>query len=105
MGDLRDVGGKQIDIVQCNAGLRAGLLAAGLHGGAAGNHNEELGSKVGKDVGASAAEAIAVGKKHDDGRDAPGHAQHRERCSPPVVAHGVVRFLEQVADHFNKSIW
>src|SRR5258708_16814162 len=96
MGDLGDVGGEQVDVVQCDAGRRAGLLAAGLHGGAAGNYDKKLGSEVCKDVGAGAAETITVGEKHDDGGNPPGHAEHGERGAPPVVAHRVVGLLEQV---------
>src|SRR5207245_3289014 len=96
---LWDIGGEQVDVVQWDAGLRAGLLAAGLHGGAAGNHDKKLGSEVGKNVCAGAAEAIAVGEKHNDGGNPPSHAQHGERRAPPVVAHGVVGLLEQVANH------
>jgi hypothetical protein len=70
---------------------------------AAGNHDEKLGSEIGKDVGEGAAEAVAVGEKHDDGGDAPGHAQHGEGGAAPVVAHGIVGLLEQVADHHRSS--
>ena len=93
MGDLRDVGSEPIDVIERNANLCASLFAAGLHGRSARDHNEELGSKVGKDVGAGAAETIAVGKQHDDGGDSPGHAEHGEGGAAPVVAHGVVGFL------------
>jgi len=99
VGDLRDVGGEQVEVVQCDANLCAGLLAAGLHGGTAGNDDHELGSEVGEDVGNGVAETIAVGKEHDHRGDAPGHAQHGERGAPPIVAHGVVGLLEQVAHH------
>src|ERR1019366_9086562 len=97
VGDLWDVGGEQIDVVEGEADGRAGLLAAGLHGGAHGNHNHEFGSEVGKNVGASAAEAISVGKEHDDGGDAPGHAEDGSFGNEPrrIEAAGTVVIAEQ----------
>ena len=97
--DLRDVAGEQVDVIQREAGWRTRLLAARLHRGAAGDHDDQLGPEVSENVGASAAEAIPVSQQHDDGGDTPGHAQHGERGAAPVVAHGVVGFLEQVAHH------
>ncbi len=99
VGDLWDVGCEQIDVVQRETSFRAGLLATGLHGGAARDDDKKLGPEVGKDVGAGAAEAIAVGEEHDNRGDPPGHAQHSERGTPPVMTHGVVGFLEQVLNH------
>src|SRR5208337_580133 len=99
VADLRNVGGEQVDVVQCDAEEHTCLLAAGLHGGAAGNHDDQFGAKILEDIGDGLAEAIAVGEKHDHGGDAPGHAQHGEGSAAPVMAHGVVGLVEQVADH------
>src|SRR5664279_2933967 len=99
VGNLWNVGSEQVDVLEREAGLRAGFLAAGLHGRAAGNHDDELGPEVGEDVGAGAAEAIAVGKEHADGGNAPGHAEHGEGGTAPVVAHRVVGLMEQITHH------
>ena len=99
VGDLGDVGAEQINVVERDAEGQTGLLATGLHGRAAGDHDHEFGAKIPEDIGDGDAETIAVGEQHDDGGDAPGHAQHGERGTAPVVAHRVVGFVEQVADH------
>src|ERR1017187_3709497 len=67
VGDLRDVSREQVDIVECEVERHSRLLAAGLHSGAAGNHNHELGSEVRHDVDEGHAKTVAVGKKNDHG--------------------------------------
>jgi hypothetical protein len=99
MGNLRDSSREQIDVVQREPDFSAGFLASGLHRRASRNHDQQSGAEVGEDVGNRRAEAIAVGEQHDHRCDSPRHAQHSERGAAPVVAHGVVGFLEQIADH------
>ncbi len=100
MRDLREVRGKQIDIVHGEADLRTGLLSTRLHGTAARNQNHQLGAEVGEDVGARLAKTVAVGQEHDDRGNAPRHAQHGQCRASAIVPHSSVGFLKQVAKHF-----
>ena len=99
VGDLRNVGGQRVHVVQGKADGGAGLGAAGLHGSGAGNHDDHLGAEVGKDIGAGLTEAVAVGEQHHYRGDAPGHAEHGQRAAAAVVTHRLIGFLEQVVKH------
>ena len=90
--DLGKIGGERVDVILREANLHSGFLAPGLHGSFTRNHDDELSPEIRKDVGAGLAETIAVGEQHDDRGDAPSHAQHGERGSAAIVAHGRIGF-------------
>src|ERR1019366_299579 len=88
MRDLGKVGGKRLYIILSKADEDSRLLPTGLHGSTARHYDDELGAKIGKNVGAGPAKTIAISKQHDHGGNAPSHAQHGECCAAAIVPHG-----------------
>ena len=108
MGDLGKVGGQCLNVILGESNKVSGLLSAGLHGSAARDYDDELGPEIGEDVGAGPAKAIPIREQHDDGGDAPRHAQHGERGAAAIVPHGAVGFLEQIMKHIGSlgaTLW
>src|SRR4029077_4956703 len=64
------------------------------------HHNDQLGAEISKDVGAGPAKAVTISEQHDHRGNAPGHSQHGECGAAAIGAHGAVRFLEQIVEHF-----
>ncbi len=104
VGDLRKIGGECVYIIEGKANLHARFLSASLHGRAAGDYDHQFGAEVGEDGLAGLSEAVAVGQKHYDRGDSPGHAQHGESGAAAVVAHCAVSFLQQVTEHIFYSL-
>src|SRR5207248_2103326 len=103
MGNLREIGGEDVDIFKRQAQLLACLLAASLHRGTSGNHDHQLSSEIGEDVGAGLAEPVTISQQHDNGSDAPRHTKYGQGGAAPVVPHGIVSFLEQIPNHRHYS--
>jgi hypothetical protein len=99
MADLGKVRTEDVNIVLGEADLDSRFLPAGLHAGLAGNDDDDLGPEIGKDIVNGLAKTIAISEQHDHGGNSPAHAQHGQRRAAPIMAHGGVRFLKQVAEH------
>src|SRR4029077_16646324 len=99
ISDLGKIDGKGINIIESKPEGNSRFLTTRLHGSLSRNYDDQVTAEVGKDVGAGPAKTIAIGKQHDDCRDAPRHPQHGERSTAPVVKHGAVGFLKQIAEH------
>src|ERR1700682_751756 len=97
----RDVVAQQVDIFVRETDLDPGLVAASLLRGASGKDADGSGAETFEDVLNGAAEAVAVGQKQNDGRNAPCHSRHGEKSTPEIVAHSGDGLLEQVAMHEN----
>jgi len=91
--NLRNVGGKCVDILEGKSNLRSGFLSAGLHRGAARHQDHQLGAKVREYVGASLSETVAVSQQDHNRGNAPRHAQHSEGGAAAVEPHRTVGFL------------
>src|SRR5207248_619262 len=50
-----------------------------------------------------AAETVAVGEEHDDRDDSPGDAEHRQRCTEPVVIEPERRFAHDLAQGLGEA--
>src|SRR6202166_5476628 len=90
---------QQFDVVVSEANLDARLVASGLLGRAPGENSDGGGAEAFKDGLDRLAEAVPVGEKQDDSRDAPRHAGHGEQGAAQVVAHGRISLREKVAVH------
>src|SRR3954451_1908871 len=97
--DLRQIRGKRIHIFLGEPNLHSRLLTARLHGSFSRHNNDELRPEVRENIRAGLPKAVAVSQQHDDGRNAPRHAQHSQRRASPVVTHRVISFLQQIANH------
>ena len=76
MAAERDVVAQKFDVVAGEADLNSSFISASLLRGAAGKDSNGSGTEALEDILNGAAEAIAIGQKQHDGRDAPGHASH-----------------------------
>ena len=56
------------------------------------------GAEILENIGACLSETIAIGQQQDHGGNTPSHAEHGKQGPAPVVAHGAVGFVEQIAD-------
>ena len=92
-------GGDAIHVVQSEADLDAGFVAAGLLAGAAGKDADGVGAPLGKDRLDGVAEAVAVGEQQHDRGDAPGHADHGDGGAAAVEEHRLPGLGENVFEH------
>src|SRR5580765_3246690 len=97
--NLREICREDLNIFLGETYWNSGLLSASLHGSLPRDNDDELSAEICEDIGAGLTEAIAIGEKHDNGRDAPRHAQHGERGAAAVVTHRGIGFLEEVPKH------
>ena len=77
----------------------AGLVAAGLLAGAAGEDADVVGAPLGKDGLDGAGEAGAVGEQQHNRGDAPGHADHGDGGAAAIVEHRLPGLSEDVFQH------
>src|SRR5271169_2821651 len=79
---------QQFDVVVGEAHKHAGLVAASLLRGAAGEDAHGGGAEAFENILDGAPEAVAIGEQQNDSGNAPGHARHGEQSPAQVVAHG-----------------
>ena len=97
--DFRQRSGDAINIVEGEADLDTGFVAAGLLAGFAGEKADGVGAPLGKDGFNGVRKAIAVSEKEHDGSDAPGHADGGDGGAAAIVEHRFPGLAENVFQH------
>ena len=95
----RKIVAQQFNIIVGEADLHTGLVAAGLLRGAARENANGRRAEALEDHFNGLAKSVPVGKKKNDGGDAPGHPGHSEQGLSQVVPHCVIRLRQKVAIH------
>ena len=99
MDDFRKRGGDAVDVIEGEADLDAGFIAAGLLAGFAGENADGVGAPLGKDGFNGVGEAVAIGEEQHDGGDAPGHADGGDGGAAAIEEHRLPSLAENVFEH------
>src|SRR5215813_8511860 len=94
-----DHAAEAVYVVHGEADFRTGLGPSCLQRSAAGENPHDLHAKIGEDIVDGASKTRAIGEQQDHGGDTPGHAQHGECGTAPVVPHGRVSLSQEIVDH------
>ena len=97
--DFRQGGGDAVDVIEREADLDTGFIAAGLLAGFAGEKADGVGAPLGKDGFNGVGEAVAIGEEQHDGGDAPGHADGGDGGAAAIEEHRLPGLAENVSEH------
>jgi hypothetical protein len=101
--NFRQHRGDAIDVVEREADLDTGFVAASLLAGLAGEKADGVGAPLGKDGLNGVGEAVAVSEQEHHGGNAPGHADGGDGRAAAIEEHRFPSLGENVFQHESAS--